>query len=211
MLSVEIAGKTLDIYPNKALRIRETNTLVVADLHVGKAKHFRKHGLAVPSATAREDLASLHALLDDVACEELIILGDLGHSSYNDEWRDFKRVIDAYPDVRFCLTRGNHDREPSTFYYSLGISSVKPFFIRNEILLSHEAQQSKYYNIIGHEHPAVLLTGKGRERMRLPCFYFNEKRGVIPAFTRFSGHHTLRSVKGLRVFPVFQSSIWEIQ
>ncbi len=211
MLAVDIAGQRIHIFADKALYIPSTNSLVIADLHVGKAKHFQKHGVAVPSATARDDLDRLNALLNEVACEELIILGDLGHSSYNDEWLDFKRLVDLHPSVRFCLTRGNHDREPKAFYLALGISAVEESYVRGRFLLSHEPRKTAYFNIIGHEHPAVLLSGKGRERLRLPCFYFNEKRGVIPAYTRFSGHHTLRSLEGLRVFPVFKTTIWEVQ
>lgn len=210
MLSIITDGGELQLLAEKALHIPYTNTLVLADLHVGKGQHFRKHGVPIPSSAARDDLARLDALLKKTSCKEVVFLGDLGHSDFNDEWVDFARLLSNYPSIDFRLTRGNHDREPGVFYRELGILETEPSFLRDGFLLSHDAQKTSAYNLIGHEHPAIMVKGKGKLRMRFPCFYFGNKHGVLPAFTDFSGHHVIRPEKGIRVYPVFKTSVWEI-
>jgi metallophosphoesterase superfamily enzyme len=36
-------------------------------------------------------------------------------------------------------------------------------------------------------HPGVRLHGAGRERARLPCFWFGPDGAVLPAFGEFTG------------------------
>jgi len=54
------------------------------------------------------------------------------------------------------------------------------------------------YSLTGHVHPARVLQGRGRgaDRVRLPCFVFSDKRGILPAFGVFTGHHTVSVQEG---------------
>jgi len=72
-------------------------------------------------------------------------------------------------------------------------------------VLTHHPQQripEGYYNLAGHVHPAVRLRGFGRQRLRLPCFYFGAQCGILPAFGAFTGLGDLRICEGDRVYVV---------
>jgi metallophosphoesterase superfamily enzyme len=56
--------------------------------------------------------------------------------------------------------------------------------------------------LAGHVHPAVRVGGRGRDRLRLPCFWFGPRVGVLPAFGAFTGTHTITPAPGDRVFAV---------
>lgn len=43
------------------------------------------------------------------------------------------------------------------------------------------------FNLAGHIHPGVRLRGMGRQQVTLPCFYFGEGQGLLPAFGAFTG------------------------
>ena len=54
-----IAGEDVQLLPERALYWPRACTLVVADVHWGKAATFRAAGIPIPSGTTTEDLARL--------------------------------------------------------------------------------------------------------------------------------------------------------
>src|SRR5680860_396030 len=60
--------------------------LVVSDLHLGKASHFQKHGLAIPGEVAKDDLVRLETLIRHYNPSRVVIAGDLFHAAHNSEW-----------------------------------------------------------------------------------------------------------------------------
>ena len=65
-----------------------------------------------------------------------------------------------------------------------------------------------YYNLAGHVHPSIKLRGKARQSLRLPCFYFSDQNGLLPAFGKFTGTAIIRPKKTDQIFaPVSDSEI----
>ncbi|HET7427286.1 MAG TPA: DEAD/DEAH box helicase, partial [Gemmatimonadales bacterium] len=56
-VGLRLAGEDLVLLPERALFWPRTATLVVADLHWGKAATFRAAGIPIPTGTTGEDLA----------------------------------------------------------------------------------------------------------------------------------------------------------
>ncbi|MFG5408224.1 hypothetical protein ABXN37_09015 [Piscinibacter sakaiensis] len=54
--------------------------------------------------------------------------------------------------------------------------------------------------LAGHLHPCVHLSGRARDRLRLPCFHFAQGVGVLPAFGAFTGMHPVRRTPGDQVW-----------
>ena len=52
---IELFGEKLDLLPQKAIYYPQHKTLLAADLHLGKAGHFRNAGIAVP-VTGKEQI-----------------------------------------------------------------------------------------------------------------------------------------------------------
>jgi metallophosphoesterase superfamily enzyme len=66
------------------------------------------------------------------------------------------------------------------------------------------------YVLAGHVHPVVTLHGSGRDRLRTPCFVFDEGVGVLPAFGAFTGGFVVdRSAAG-RLFVVAGARVLEL-
>ena len=64
-LDIDVAGESLRLLPDRALLWPRARTLVIADLHLGKAQHFRRAGIALPRGGTGHDLARLDRLLAD--------------------------------------------------------------------------------------------------------------------------------------------------
>ena len=59
-------------------------------------------------------------------------------------------------------------------------------------LCHHPNAPADAYVLAGHVHPAAIVGGRSRERLRLPCFHFGPAVGLLPAFGEFTGMHTLQ-------------------
>lgn len=183
--------------------------LLVADLHLGKANHFRKSGIPVPRQTNDKNLDRLIFLIQHHCPHKVVFLGDLFHSRYNSEWEAVGQVISAFPETAFELVAGNHDILEEHQYRRHHITIHKKNLLVEPFLLSHEPLETAFkgYNLAGHIHPAVRLAGSGRQHLRLPCFYFGKRSGILPAFGEFTGTYTLKPVRGDQVFVVVEGRV----
>ena len=154
---------------------------------MGKITHFRKHGIAVPINSAFEDLKRLQLLLNSFDIDHCVFLGDLFHSDLNQFWFEFVKCIAPYTHIQFILVKGNHDIMDNKIYEEARLKVLNEILFGN-ILFTHEkSTQSEHYNIYGHLHPGVVLKGKARQSLRLPCFFFGDREGILPAFGSFTG------------------------
>jgi metallophosphoesterase superfamily enzyme len=59
------------------------------------------------------------------------------------------------------------------------------------LLTHHPATDHDAFNICGHVHPGIRLTGKGRQGIKLPCFFMRGRQLIVPAFGSFTGLHMM--------------------
>lgn len=205
------------LLPQKAIYWQKKKILMIADLHIGKSGHFRKHGIPVPGGVNTSNIDRMDELVGAIEPEHLIILGDLFHSSANKEWDEFQRWRKKQSKLEVTLVIGNHDILPSTAYHSSHINLFKKLTI-GSFLLIHDLNElssirdtSDTYILSGHIHPAVRLRGKGRQSMKLPCFYFGINEGILPAFGQFTGTHVIEPRKGEKVYTIADSQILDMK
>lgn len=206
---VSVAQESLYLLPEKALLWPSKQFLVISDLHIGKANHFRKAGIAVPKAVNHTNLRALTRLVLRTQPERVLFLGDLFHSDPNREWQAFVQWMKQFPDIRFELVIGNHDILPATFYEEAGVHCYPEGLQIGPFWLTHEPQvdPTKGYNLAGHIHPGVRLSGKGRQSLRLPCFWFGEQQSLLPAFGAFTGLHRIEPKAEERVFVIANEKV----
>lgn len=207
-MQIELAGTQIILLPQKAIFLPVESILVLGDLHLGKAMHFRKAGIFMPAESASKDYITLHELMLRYKPQQVYFLGDLFHSDYNTEWKQFIKFIDSYPDIRFSLIKGNHDILDKELYKQSNIDVIKEFHL-NQLVFSHDPLDtidSDKINIAGHIHPGCLLRGLGRQHLRLPCFYFKDALLLLPAFGQLTGLQILED-KGATVFAVLPDKV----
>ncbi len=200
-------GQELLLLPQKAVFWKEKETLIVSDLHLGKASHFRKAGIPVPMQVHEEDYLRLEYLINLYDPKEIVFLGDLFHSSWNNEWTFFKNWCNTKREIKLHLVEGNHDILPDVLYKDCDLQVHKKNFIVAPFIFSHEplngiSFEEGLYNVSGHLHPGVRLSGAGRQKIVLPCFYFKPKQAILPAFGNFTGCTPLRTTAEDKVFIV---------
>jgi DNA ligase-associated metallophosphoesterase len=206
------------VSPERCLFWEEENTLIVADLHLGKSGHFRKSGIAVPQSIYKADLQRLMAQLYLFKVERLIIVGDLTHSTANKELDLFIRWRKDFSLLHIDLVKGNHDILEDGWYKeaNIKINSLKlvekPFIFLHDLKTWKKLtdEEKKLYAFTGHLHPGISLKGQGRQSLHFPCFYFAKTYCVLPAFSRFTGTYKVMPQKNETVFAIMENKIVQL-
>lgn len=211
--SVSVAGEQLLLHPFCGAYWEKEKMLLLADLHLGKAAHFRKAGFPVPSAVSHSNWDRLIALLLDFEPERVLFLGDLFHSDYNSVWEELAQLIHQFAHVRFELVIGNHDILDMENYERAGLTTHGTALTISPFLFTHEptlASEQGWYNLAGHIHPCVRMRGAGRQRLRLPCFYFSPAGGILPAFGAFTGMGEVKPKAADQVFVIAEEKVLQV-
>lgn len=189
-VTVPFKGFSLELLAKKVLWIKELEILLIADLHFGKAAHFRKLGIPIPEPVHDFDFKTLKTLHQEIQPRHTYFLGDLFHSVWNEQWKVLNSFLETFPQTQFHLVKGNHDiLHPSVYRQSVLKIHQEPLVIES-FALSHEPFEKALdgkLNICGHLHPGVLLRGKARQSVRIPCFYRTGSTLILPSFGNFTG------------------------
>lgn len=189
---VEVAGEKLILLPEFAVLWPARRTLFVADVHLGKDASFRSLGVPVHVPATEETLARLSHILEITGPHELVVLGDLWHSKRGrtaEAVQAFLTWRRAWASIGMTLVEGNHDLRSGALPPEADMCEVAEPFAMGPFSLCHypDGCEAPGYRLAGHVHPAVVLTGKARQSLRLPAFIFGPKMGLLPAFGGFTG------------------------
>lgn len=214
MLTIEVGGRPLALLPQKAALLQDSRTLLIADAHIGKAVSFRALGVPVPRGTTSDTLSRLTELVERHTVRRIVFLGDLLHSARSHAAATLAAVAqwrERHAALELLLVRGNHDDRAGDPPGSLRIEVVDEPHLEAGFALCHHPQPHDHaYVLAGHVHPCVSLGGRAHDRLRLPCFHFGERVGVLPAFGSFTGMHALERLPGDRAFVIADDEVREL-
>jgi DNA ligase-associated metallophosphoesterase len=212
-VKISVNNELLELFPQKAILWHRKRMLLIADAHLGKINHFRKNGVAVPTAAARQNLEDLVTLVHLTAPERVLFLGDLFHSGYNYEWEALQQVIRGFPGVHFELVEGNHDILEKIHYELTGMQLHGAQLEEWPFVFTHHPMERVppgQYNLAGHLHPGITLYGNAKQGIKLPCFVFSSQQAICPAFGVFTGLAAVHPAKTDRVFVVADNEVVEV-
>lgn len=205
----KIHQQNLWLSAQRAIYWEEEKALIASDLHFGKTGHFRKWGIGVPQNIYKEDLQRLVNLLNHFRPKKLIVVGDFFHSSANTELAWFQRWRESFSSLEIILVKGNHDILQSSWYRETGIEVSQPTLQLSTFLFSHDRCEASddVYSFCGHVHPGIIVHGLGKQSLRFPCFYFNEKLCILPAFSKFTGAVALDKNAAVAVYAIVENEL----
>lgn len=196
-------GVPLRLLPGRAAFHERQSTLLVSDLHLGKPASFRAGGIPVPEGVTESDLDRLTGLVVENEARRVIVLGDLAHD---------RGVLDAstsdrlsawlarHESVRMQVVPGNHDRRIQDLSV-LGFEVLEERYHLDGLDLVHAPSEDECVPTLGgHIHPCVRISSFRGDSMRLPCFWFSGRTGILPAFGSFTGGHVMRHDSSACIF-----------
>lgn len=209
---IECCGELLTLTNQRALYWERDRTLVLSDLHIGKTAHFRKAGIAIPYQVLLNDLKRLKALILNFDIKKILIVGDLFHAEANSDLELFKEWKTQFEFIEWRLIKGNHDRLEFSVYEDLDIkvdidyNDTLPFRFVHDVNHCDDG----VFCISGHTHPGVLIKGRGKQKIKLPCFQVSKNQLILPAFSEFTGLNTSREDKDTTFFAFTKTAVFEI-
>lgn len=192
---IEAGGTEVELLADRAAWLPQSRSLLVADLHLGKAQSFRRAGIPVPSGTTAAMLERLDRLIERWAPSELIVLGDLLHGPLAQRGP----AIDAlarwrarHASIAVRMVRGNHDASAGDPPAQCGIQAHDSPLVQAGLAFCHDpAEAAPGFKMAGHIHPVVSLRGR-IDRVRVACFWLRPDALVLPAFGEFTGGWPVR-------------------
>lgn len=208
-LSIELWGRPVELLPERALFLPASRTLVVADLHLGKAAAMRSLAVPVPAGTTAETLERLRGALDRTGAARVVVVGDLFHSprGYRDETLATIASFRERHPTPMVLVPGNHDRELDRVATRLGVELAGDRLEEDGLALCHDASCPEQPTICGHLHPAVRVPGVAGRWHRLPCFWRSDLKLVLPAMGAFTGCSMVDPARGDEVWVIAEDRV----
>lgn len=216
---LEWAGQAIELLAQRAVYLPDSQTLLVADLHLGKAATYRKLGQPVPQGTTSETLARLSLALQLRPVRQLMVLGDFLHAAQVHKAPQTLAAIEKWRaqqlHLAITLVRGNHDDRAGDPPKSLGIEVVDEPHVLDGFECRHEPPhvsglRPSAFVFAGHTHPVVTLQGRARDRLRLLCFVVSPEACILPAFGAFTGGHEHRRLSNETLYAIADEAIFSL-
>jgi uncharacterized protein len=215
MIECTVAGEKLILLAERAVFWPAKKALFVADFHLGKAASFRRAGIPLPSGTTGDNVRRLGAAIDKTGAKEVVFLGDFLHSAQGrtvgtlsrfGAWRDSRK------SVSLTLVRGNHDKNAGDPPDAWNVRCIEAGERVGSFVRNHEpgAARGGGYALSGHIHPAVRMSAAGERSVRLPCFWFGARCGVLPAFGAFTGSAEVLPRRGDQVYVIAEEEVLRV-
>jgi DNA ligase-associated metallophosphoesterase len=183
---ISLAGATLAARASGALWWPAERLLCVADLHLCKSERLaRRGGALLPPYETAETLDRLAAEVALLAPARVVCLGD----SFDDcaagealARADAERLTALIAGRDWVWIAGNHDPAPPALHgRHLGELRLGPLVFRHAAAAAPEPGE-----VSGHYHPKLRLPLPVRAVTR-PCFLFDSRRLILPAFGAYTG------------------------
>ena len=178
-----------------ALYIKSLETVVIADIHLGYEYALAlSQGYYLPKTQFEIIIEDLNAIIQKTNPTNMLIVGDIKHEFGHRSWQEYKEVkvlldfLEKQLD-KIIIVRGNHDNFIKGLFKKYEKASfIDDMFIEGEYLFTHGhlvtkeivENISKRTVIMGHEHPALLLTDDIGTKIKIPAFLYGP--------TQYDGH-----------------------
>ena len=197
---VHLAGERLMLDPDGALFWPAQRLLAVADLHFEKGSAAAVQGSLLPPWDTRTTLDRLAALLRRYSPETVVALGDSFHDAKGSgrlHPHDLARLHLFGAAHRFVWVLGNHDPAPPDNIAGMAVTElcVGPLRFLHQTLPGPAAGE-----ISGHHHPKAQVQTRAAVVSR-PCFVFDSRRLMLPAFGAYTGGLDVRNPAIAGLFP----------
>lgn len=153
--------------------------LAVADLHFGYELSQRAAGRLVPMWGMASISERLTQLIDEYKPRQLLILGDLVHDkAAAPQAAQLLQSLAARCEP--IVVAGNHDRQLRGQVVMVESWETERFYFHH----GHcSADRPRQIQIIGHHHPAGLVTDGAGLRLKCPAFVQQSTCWIMPAFS----------------------------
>ncbi len=182
----------LQAHASGALWLPESETALIADVHLGYSWAQRRRGELGPLADhrTREKLLQVR---DELKPRHIVLVGDVVHAprSCTPEREYIEETLGALAcGAELIAVRGNHDRHFADEFSHLNFRSVEAWS-NGRVTAVHGdrftfAWPDGHTLVLGHLHPSLAVRDAAGAGHKLPVFLVSSTCLVLPAFSPFA-------------------------
>ena len=217
LIAYSINENNFVLSPDRTILWEKQNTLILADLHLGRTGHDRRKGTAISPKIYTEDLQRLFSQILYSKADQLIIVGGLSHFNTNKEMELFKKWRNDFSALTIHLVNDNEDPFVEQWYKEMNITRTDHFvldkfsFRHNPKKINMATTISGAYSFCGLQHPGIPIKEIGKKTAQVPCFYFKNSFALLPAFSRYTVLSKVSPKKTENVFAIVENSLLQVQ
>lgn len=205
-------GHAFEPLAERALHWPAHRTVILSDLHVGKAAVFRARGLPVPAGVTTKDLDRLTLIIERTKATRVLILGDFLHAKEShDSASHVERWRARHADVAVQIVPGNHDRHIGSLDPALKFTLLDAVHVEAGIAFTHDPAEAHDLPVMsGHLHPQARLCDWDGSGVSVPCFVVEPRLVILPAFGSFTGGCRVAARLGRRLLATAAGRVVEV-
>lgn len=176
----------------RCLVFEKERAVVLGDLHLGYEKALEDEGMYIPRMNTDSIRDSLNRILSKYEPDTVVLLGDIKHDFKRAKYEgreDVRGIVQLIQDAaEVVVVKGNHDNYIQNIVADMGLMAVDHVDVGGYRLEHGHVDSGRRPVVIGHEHPSVRIAGALSGGMKIQCFLYARKEGVvvIPPFSFLS-------------------------
>jgi len=210
---IRLGGVEIELHADGSAYVSDAETLLVADLHLGKDASFRAHSIPMPAGSDPRTLERLSERIRKTQARQVIVLGDLWHhrrGTTESVTRQFEAWMERQT-AQFGLVSGNHDRRSAPARPVGRLSELGESASVAGLQLVHDPEDCDVEPAVcGHLHPGVRFESKGRQAITVRAFWRRQDRLVLPAFGELTGRTPPAYGQGDDIFAIAGDRVFSV-
>jgi uncharacterized protein len=189
----------LQAHASGALWLPESQTAIIADIHLGYSWAQRRRGELGPLADERTR-SKLFGFRDEMHPRQFIFLGDVVHAPRPcaPEREYIEDTLAALASTADLITvRGNHDRHFAREFSQVQCQCVETWSEGNITAVHGDrftfAWPEGHTLVLGHLHPSLAVRDASGAGHKMPIFLVSPSCLVLPAFSPFARGYDVAS------------------
>ena len=176
----------------RCLLLDDGPTVVLGDLHLGYEKALEEDGMFLPRINTESIREELNRIICKYSPARIVLLGDIKHDFKRTRYEsrdEVRKIIDLLMNAaEVIVVKGNHDNFLQNILQDTGLMAVDYVDLCGFRMEHGHVDSGKRPVIIGHEHPSVKIAGALSGGVKVQCFLYLKKEGilVIPPFSPLS-------------------------
>lgn len=186
-------------HPSGALWLPDSETLLIADLHLGYSWAQRRKGELGPLVDERTR-TRIFSVTAELMPRRIVFVGDIVHAPRPcPEEREWVESVLTGLSTRaeLIVLRGNHDRSFAREFAHLPLRAAESWSEAGMVAMHGDQLPSRRRMeetlIVGHLHPALVVHDAAGAGQRLPVFLANRFCIILPAFSPFARGYNVAS------------------
>ena len=188
------------MFHRRSVFVSDTDTLVIADLHVGRDE---ASNVTLPLGERADLVDRLGGLLAETEPETVVFAGDVLHR-FDGVTQRARGTVGALvdtcrdADARTVFVRGNHDTVLGDIRDDVEPAYVVADAPRTVVCHGHEIPEVRADRyVVGHDHPAITVEGQRHPCcLEFPDAYRGADVLMLPAFSLLAPGVTVNDARG---------------